>query len=137
MGVSELTQGAMAAISEQFPEAAVVGEASEQPAEGDSFLVTVAGGSQERLLNRSHRRTYRLVVRYNGTTNAARNEAADRLYDALRTIAVPDAVWKAAAMSHETIESVLHFTVQYPVRVIEEQPAGIRMQTLNQEGVIG
>ena len=136
MGINDILQSVMAVISARFPEAEVAGEEGAQPPGSGSFFVSVSGGSQERLLGRSHRRLYNLDVRYDGTTYADRNAAAEELYDALRTIVVQAASLKAAAMSHEMIEGVLRFTVQYPVRVVEELPAGIRMQTLEQEGVI-
>jgi hypothetical protein len=134
LGINEVLQGVVAVLGAQFPQAAVTLEEGEQPA--GSFFVRVAGGSQERLLNRSQRRMYQLAIRYVGETYEERNTAAEQLYDALRAIAVQEHVWKAAAMSHETVDGVMHFTVQYPVRVVEELPAGNRMQTLEQKGVV-
>lgn len=136
MGINEILQGVMAVVSARFPEAEVVSEEG-QPPESGSFFVRMSSGSQERLLGRSHRRLYNLDIRYDGTTYADRNAAAEQLYDALRMIIVQETALKATTMSHEMIEGVLHFTVQYPVRVVEELPVGIRMQTLEQEGVVG
>lgn len=58
---------------------------------------------------------------------------ADKLYEELEYVPIGSNLYRASNMTHEVIDGVLHFFLQFNYKVIREVEKTPKMQTLDKE----
>ncbi|MFS8534844.1 MAG: hypothetical protein FWJ65_06755 [Limnochordales bacterium] len=134
--VNDVRYGVMSALSAQFPGIKIYGEPITQGFEEPCFFVKLLEASHEKAVGRRYVRTHSIDVHYFDATNAALHDMAEQLYDCLETIQVAGTLCRGRSMSHEIVDGVLHFFVQYDLHVMRERPTAPLMRELEQEGYL-
>ncbi|WP_127575260.1 phage tail terminator family protein [Paenibacillus barengoltzii] len=137
--INSIRSGVIIALSELFPAMGIYGESIEQDFKAPCFFVKLLIVAQDRELDRRYRRSYSFDIHYFPAGPDPNEEAhgmAEQLYDKLRQIEVDGELYRTSGTSHEIVDGVLHFFVDFNFMVYSEKPPGIKMQTLNQEGYL-
>lgn len=135
--VEDVRRAVMAALFARFPGIKIYGEPIAQGFEEPCFYVKLLEASHEKAVGRRYVRTHSFDVHYFDATNAALHARAEELYDCLEHITTQaGALLRGRGMSHEIVDGVLHFFVQYDVHVMRERPAAPLMRQLEQEGYL-
>lgn len=58
---------------------------------------------------------------------------ADKLYEVLEYVQVNNNLYRAIGMTHEVVDGVLHFFLQFNYKVIKQIEEAPKMQTLDKE----
>jgi hypothetical protein len=134
--VNHIRDGVITTLVTLFPDALVTGEKIRQGIGDKRFFVKLLSTSQQNMVARRYRRLQSFDIHFFAKTNEEAHAVAETLYDGLRYITANGLTVRGTAMSHEIVDDVLHFMVDYPVHVMEEAATGVTMQTLEQEGTI-
>lgn len=135
--VNSIRSGVILALSDFFPTLDIYGEEINQGFEAPCFFVKLLTTAQDREMDRRYRRSHSFDIHYFPASADPNEEAhgmAEQLYDKLRQVNIDGALYRGAGMTHEVVEGVLHFFVDFNFHVFAEKQPGIKMQTLNQEG---
>ncbi|MCT4686081.1 phage tail terminator family protein [Vallitalea sp.] len=111
-----------------YPDIPIYAEEVTQGFQEPSFYVKVLNGSQKRELNTRYKRTYNLDIHYFGTTNKECEVVADILYEKMEYLL--NNMAKGINMHHEVIDKVLHFFVDYNIRIKKEQQSIPKLKDL-------
>lgn len=65
--------------------------------------------------------------------NSDCNDMADRLYEVLEYVKVNNSLYRSNEMTHEVIDGVLHFMLQFNYHVLKEIEEAPKMNKLKQE----
>jgi len=114
----------------------VANEVIIQNAPGEYLFVHQINSEQSPSNGRFHNRFYFFNIRYHPDTkkhsqNKRISEITEQLYRCLTYIKTDDQPVKASSMRTEVHDGVLHFFVDYPIRVILPAPDVPDMQTLD------
>lgn len=137
--VNSIRSGVILALSNLFPNMDVYGEEIKQGFEAPCFFVKLLTMGQDQELNRRYRRSHAFDIHFfpgGSDYNREAHEMAEKLYDKLRQVNIDDALYRGTGMSHEIVDNVLHFFVDYNFLVYVEKQPEIKMQTLEQEGYL-
>jgi hypothetical protein len=139
--INDVRDGVIGALSSLFPAAKIYGEEIKQGFTPRSFFVKVMNAGQDREVGQRYKRMHAFDVHYfadihDQDLNEELHAVAEQLYGGLERVSVPGGTCRGTGMSHEIVDRTLHFFVQYNFHVIRQQAAGIKMQTLEQEGAI-
>lgn len=134
--INDVREGVIGALNAKFPAVPIYGEAIKQGFTEPCFFVKLLQGAQDRELERRYKRHHSFDLHYFAGTNAELHATAERLYACLEYIDVGGALCRAAGMTHEVVDGVLHFFVQYGFHVMGERPADPVLQALEQRGGI-
>lgn len=137
--VNSIRSGVILGLSELFPQMDIYGEAIREGFESPCFFVKLLTAAQEQELDRRYRRSSSFDIHYfpvSADYNGEAHGMAEQLYDKLRQVNIDGATYRGTSMTHEVVDGVLHFFVDFNFLVYEEKPPGIKMQTLEQEGYL-
>jgi hypothetical protein len=134
MTTNAVREGVMGALNAKFPDTPVYGEQIKQGFTEPCFFVKLLEGAQEKQLGRRRKRHHTFDIHYFGSTNAALHDMADQLYTCLEYIEAGGALCRGTDTTHEIVDGVLHFFVQYKLHVMSERPADPVLQSLEQRG---
>ena len=125
------------ALADHFGgEIAVANETVIQDVPGEYLFASQINSEQKPSNWRFHDRFYFFDIRFHPdaktqTQNKRMAEIAERLRECLAYIETDDQPVKAASMRTETQDGVLHFFVDYPLRVLLKPPADPKMLGLS------
>lgn len=137
--VNDVRQGVIAALKQNFPNLKIYGEEIKQRFQAPCFFVKIFPVSHTREQGRRFLRAHSLDIHYFPATEHANEEmhgVAEQLYDVMEYITVNEELCRGTNMSHEIVDGVLHFFVDYDFHVWREKPEKVKMQTLGQEGYV-
>ncbi len=129
-----IRQEVMKKLDALYPDKDIYGEKATQNFDDDSFYVKILNGSQKRELNTRYKRTYSIDIHYFGSTNKDCEVKAEELYENMEYLLNNFA--KGLNMNHRVTNGVLHFFVDYKVRLNKDtavQPKFADME-VNQYG---
>ncbi|KPU45811.1 hypothetical protein OXPF_06000 [Oxobacter pfennigii] len=122
-------------LNHNFPEVPIVEEISPE-LEKPYFLIKLLQGWQAQELGRRYRRTYSFDIHYFAVNNRESHSMAEQLYGIMGLIEIDGAKYRGMNMSHEVIDGVLHFNVDYSFDLKQEIQEYPLMQTMEQEGYV-
>lgn len=134
--VNSIRDGVILAINNLFPETYVFGEYIDQDFEAPCFYVKLLTVSHDHELDRRYKRSNSFDIHFfpaGPDYNLNAHNMAENLYVALARVNIDGAIYKGTKMSHEIVDNVLHFFVDYNFLVTTPKNE-IKMQTLKQEG---
>lgn len=137
--INSIRSGLISVLSELFPAMDIYGEVVREGFEAPCFFVKLLSVAQERELDRRYRRSYSFDIHYfpgGVDPNEESHGMAEQLYDKLRQIEVEGEIYRTSGTTHEIVDGVMHFFVDFNFMVYSEKSPGIKMQTLNQEGYL-
>lgn len=131
--VNDVRNGVIAALVSLYPGVKVYGEEIKQGLVEPWFFVKVLTTGQSREVNRRYKRSNSFDVHYFAKTNEELHEMAESLYGGLEYVTYDGKIYRGSGMTHEIVDRVLHFFVDYNFHVIRDKPDEVKMQTLKQE----
>ena len=111
-----------------FPDIEIYGEEIKQGFKEPCFFVAQINTDHKQELGKRYKRTYSFGVQYFGTTNQGMESMALMLYEDLEYLLEYKA--RAVSMNHQVTGGVLHFFVDYTVRLIKEEDSYPKMESL-------
>lgn len=138
--INDVRRAVHDALAECFPDVPVLdGEAAEQEAVNPPcFIVRLLESVHEQELDRRYMRRYPFNIQYvdPDAGDDDRYDAADKLSDALQWIEAAERPVRGTGMKFEIKDQILHFHVEYRIRVWKPVPADPVMQALDvREGI--
>jgi hypothetical protein len=136
--VNSIRDGVISALDAAFPTIPISGEEIKQNLNPPCFFVKLLTGSQTALLGRRRRRSNSVDIHYFavGDANRLMHEMAENLYKDLELIDIEGKKYRGTNMTHEIVDEVLHFFVDYNFHVLRDVAEDPSMQTMAQEGFI-
>lgn len=104
-----------------YPHIQVYGEKVLQGFKEPSFYVKVFNANHKKDLNTRYNRTYNIDIHYFGTSNKDCESMAEELYENMEYLQGNYA--KGVNMNHKVTNGVLHFLVDYKLRLKRETAA--------------
>lgn len=135
--INDIRQAVHAALAESFPDVPVLDGAPEETSP-PYFVVQLLESGHTQELGRRYMRQFPFSIQYVDPDAGSddRYDVADNLSDALQWIEVAGRPVRGTDMKFRVEDQVLHFTVEYRIRVWKPAPADPAMQTLDlREGV--
>ena len=111
-----------------FSDKEIYGEEIKQGFKEPCFFVAQINTDHKQELGRRYKRTHSFDVQYFGSSNQDMENMALRLYEDLEYLLAYKA--RAASMNHQVTGGVLHFFVDYTVRLIKEEELYPKMEYL-------
>ncbi|RXI46267.1 hypothetical protein DP145_06735 [Clostridium tetani] len=124
------------ALDKEFPNTIIYGEKIKQGFEEPCFFIKVLNSAQDKELNRRYKKNVYFDIHYfsdKEDINSDCNNMADKLYEVLEYIKVGNSLCRSTDMTHEVIDGVLHFFLQFNYHVIKEIEKTPKMKKLKQE----
>ncbi|WP_018752177.1 phage tail terminator family protein [Paenibacillus sanguinis] len=131
--VNTVRQAVIDALDRAFVSIEVNGEEVEQGFTEPCFFVQLFPVAHTHLLDRRFRRNHSFNVQYFDARNRDLHAMAEELYDVLYLINVEDDLIRGSNMSHEIIDGVLHFFIQYEFQILRQPEGYDKMQHM--EGI--
>lgn len=99
------------------------------------FLVNLLESTQSREINNRYKRVYSFDIQYIAETNYECEVLADKLYEDMEYLLNNYA--KGLKMRHEIVDKVLHFFVEYNIRLVREKEEVPKLNNLevNEYGI--
>lgn len=110
-------------LDQSFPSINIYGEEIKQGFEEPCFFVKVLSSGQDKELNIRYKKNISFDIHYfsdKDDINSDCNDMSDRLYEALEYVKVNNSLFRPTKMTHEVIDGVLHFMLQFSFHVIKE-----------------
>lgn len=108
-----------------YPDIPIYGEEVPQSFKEPSFYVKVLNGYHIRELNNRYKRTYNVDIHYFGSECESK---ANELYEKMEYLQGNFA--KGINMNHKVTDRVLHFFVDYNIRLVKEQQSSPKLKNL-------
>ena len=134
--INDLRIGINHALDKEFPNINIYGEEIKQGFEEPCFFIKILSSAQGKELNTRYSKNISFDVHYfsdKESSNNDCNDMTDSLYEILEYAQVGNSLYRATAMTHEVIDGVLHFFLQFNYKVIREVEKTPKMQTLDKE----
>nr|WP_243447974.1 hypothetical protein [Clostridium tetani] len=123
-------------MDKEFPNTTIYNEEIRQGFEEPCFFIKVLNSAQDKELNIRYKKNVYFDIHYfsdKEDINSDCLDMADRLYDVLEYIQVGNSLYRSTNMTHEVIDGVLHFFLQFNYHVIKEIEKAPKMNKLKQE----
>ncbi|MDU1348272.1 DUF6838 family protein [uncultured Clostridium sp.] len=134
--INDLRIGINHALDKEFPNINIYGEEIKQGFEEPCFFIKILSSAQDKELSRRYNKNVYFDIHYfsdKDNINNDCNDMADKFYEALEYVPIGKKLYKASNMTHETIDGVLHFFLQFNYKVIKEMEEASKMQILERE----
>lgn len=135
---NDVVEGVMDKLELEDPETELSGEGFDPELEEPQWFVQLKSGAQSREPGGRFRRKHAFDVQYTApeASEPELHDVAEQLYDWLEAIELPDAgTVRGGGMKHEILQGVLHFYVEYALRVVrQDEDESVKMQQLEEEG---
>lgn len=134
--INDLRIGINQALDKEFPNISIYGEEIKQGFEEPCFFIKILSSGQNKELNKRYNKNISFNVHYfsdKDITNSDCLDMTDKLYELLEYVPIGKKLYKANNMTHEVIDGVLHFFLQFNYKVIREVEKAPKMQTLDKE----
>nr|WP_326498371.1 hypothetical protein [Clostridium brassicae] len=123
-------------LDKEFPNITIYNEKIEQDFEEPCFFVKILSSEQDKELNIRYKKNVFFDIHYFSDKEDINSDClnmADKFYDLLEYVQVNDNLYRATNMTHEVIDGVLHFFLQFNYKVIKEIEKAPKMNKLKQE----
>lgn len=133
--INDIKIGINNALDKEFPNTTIYGEEIKQGFEEPCFFIKILSSAQDKQLNRRYKKNIFFDVHYfsdKEDINSDCLEMADKLYEELEYIKVGNSLYRSSDMTHEVINGVLHFMLQFNYCVIKQVEEVPKMESLNQ-----
>lgn len=122
-------------LREIYPDFRIYNEEAPQDLDPPAFFVKLLQTEQEQELRIRYWRYHFFDIHYFDPqhSNVSMHDVAEQLYDQLRLIDVDGILARGTSMNHEIVDRVLHFFVDYNIRVKEIEPEVPTMEELDLE----
>lgn len=135
--MEEIKKAIIKRLTTAFPAANTYGEQIKQGFKEPCFFVQQIDGAQLRGIDRQYNRTAVFDVHYfpDGASLKAKEECnamAAQLYDVLEYVRWQDDLFRGLNLRHEVVDDVLHFFINFNVRMRRVVPQPPKMQAMEQ-----
>lgn len=134
--INDLRIGVNQALDKEFFTITIYGEEIKQGFEEPCFFVKVLNSAQNKELNIRYKRNISFDIHYfsdKADVNSDCLSMADKLYEVLEYVKVGNSSYRANDMTHEIIDGVLHFMLQFNYHVLKEIEAVEKINKLTQK----
>ncbi|NEZ76310.1 hypothetical protein EXM98_06280 [Clostridium botulinum] len=134
--INNLKIGINQTLDKEFPNITIYNERIEQDFEEPCFFIKVLSSGQDKELNIRYKKNILFDIHYfsdKEDLNNDCNDMADKLYVVLEYIKVSNRLYRSSKMTHEVIDGVLHFMLQFNYHVLKEIEKAPKMNKLKQE----
>ncbi|NEZ50282.1 hypothetical protein FDB54_11730 [Clostridium botulinum] len=134
--INDLRIGINQALDKEFPNTAIYGEEIKQGFEEPCFFIKVLSSAQDKQLNIRYKKAVYFDIHYfsdKEDINSDCLEMTDKLYEVLEYIKVGNSLYRSTDMTHEVIDGVLHFMLQFNYHVLKEIEKAPKMNKLKVE----
>ncbi|WP_407647659.1 phage tail terminator family protein [Clostridium brassicae] len=134
--INDLRIGINNVLDKEFPNITIYNEKIEQDFEEPCFFVKILSSEQDKELNIRYKKNVFFDIHYFSDKEDINSDClnmADKFYDLLEYVQVNDNLYRATNMTHEVIDGVLHFFLQFNYKVIKEIEKAPKMNKLKQE----
>ncbi|QPW58671.1 hypothetical protein IRP63_05395 [Clostridium botulinum] len=134
--INDLRIGINLALDKEFPNTTIYGEEIKQGFEEPCFFVKVLSSGQDKELNIRYKKNIFFDIHYfsdKEDVNSDCLEMADKLYEVLEYVKVNENLYRSSNMTHEVIDGVLHFMLQFNYHVVKEIQKAPKMNKLKTE----
>lgn len=134
--INTIRDGVILALSLLFPGTIIYEEKMPQNFEAPCFFVKLLTGDQAHEMNRRYYRTHAFDIHFfpkGEEYNREAHEMADRLYEELRMVRIDGSLYRGSGMSHEVVDDVLHFFVNFNFHVLRPKDQVPKMMELKEE----
>lgn len=133
MTVNKVLHGVTRALAQAHPDARIYDEEVPQELNPPAFFVKLLNMEQVQDLRNRYWRYHSFDIHYFDPTysNVAMNDVAELLYDKMRLIDIDGRLHRGISMSHEIVDRVLHFFVDYNIKVKYVEPEAPKMEVLD------
>ncbi|NFB57637.1 hypothetical protein EXM89_17765 [Clostridium botulinum] len=136
VNINDLRIGINQTLDEEFLNINIYGEEIKQDFEEPCFFIKVLSSGQDKELNIRYKKNILFDIHYfsdKEDLNNDCNDMADKLYVVLEYIKVSNRLYRSSKMTHEVIDGVLHFMLQFNYHVLKEIEKAPKMNKLKQE----
>ncbi|APC82878.1 phage tail terminator family protein [Clostridium botulinum] len=134
--INDLRIGINQTLDKEFPNINIYGEEIKQGFEEPCFFIKVLSSGQNKELNIRYKKNISFNIHYfsdKEDLNNDCNDMTDKLYEVLEYIKTNNSLYRANEMTHEVIDGVLHFMLQFNYHVLKEIEEAPKMNKLKQE----
>ena len=134
--INNLKIGINQALDEEFTNINIYNERIEQGFEEPCFFIKVLSSGQNKELNIRYKKSISFDIHYFSDQEDINSDClnmSDKLYEVLEYIKINKNLYRSTNMTHEVIDGVLHFMLQFNYHVIKEIQKAPKMQKLIQE----
>lgn len=136
MNINDIKIGINNTLDKEFHNINIYNESIQQGFEEPCFFVKILNSSQDKELNIRYKKNVYFDVHYfsdKEDINSDCNNMVDKLYEILEYIKVDNDLYRASNMTHEVIDGVMHFMLQFNYHVIRETERIPVMRNLQME----
>lgn len=123
-------------MDKEFPNINIYNERIEQDFEEPCFFIKVLSSGQDKELNIRYKKNILFDIHYfsdREDLNNDYNDMVEKLYEVLEYVKVNNSLYRSSKMTHEVIDGVLHFMLQFNYHVLKEIEEVPKMNKLKQE----
>ncbi|MBU5486472.1 hypothetical protein KQI86_19405 [Clostridium sp. MSJ-11] len=134
--INDLKIGINQLLDRKFPNIDIHNEKIEQGFEEPCFFIKILSSGQNKELNRRYNKNISFDIHYFSEKEDVNSDClsmADKLYEVLEYVQVGNSLYRANKMTHEVIDGVLHFFLQFNYKVIKQIEESPKMQALDKE----
>lgn len=131
--INDLTDAMIISLDEKFPGLTAYDEKIKQGFEEPCFFIKILTSGQDKELNNRYKKRVLYDIHYfsdKEDINTDCNDVADKLYCILENINVNGRWYRASKMTHEIIDDVLHFNLQFDYHVVKSSQGPSKMNKL-------
>lgn len=134
--INDLKIGINQILDKEFPNITIHGEEIKQGFEEPCFFIKILSSAQDKELNIRYKKNISFDIHYfsdKEDINLDCNNMADKLYEVLEYVKVNENLYRSSDMTHEVIDGVLHFMLQFNYHVFKEIEKTEKMKKLKVE----
>ncbi|NFD30414.1 hypothetical protein EXN57_02620 [Clostridium botulinum] len=134
--INNLKIGINQTLDKEFPNINIYNERIEQDFEEPCFFIKVLSSGQDKELNIRYKKNILFDIHYfsdREDLNNDYNDMVEKLYEVLEYVKVNNSLYRSSKMTHEVIDGVLHFMLQFNYHVLKEIEEVPKMNKLKQE----
>lgn len=134
--INDLRIGINQVLDKEFSQITIYGEEITQGFEEPCFFIKILSSAQDKELNRRYKKNISFDIHYfsdKEDINLDCNNMADKLYEVLEYVKVNENLYRSSDMTHEVIDGVLHFMLQFNYHVFKEIEKTEKMKKLKVE----
>lgn len=135
--INDFKIGINQVLDATFPNVTIHGEEIKQGFEEPCFFIKILSSSQDKEINIRYKKNVSFDVHYFSDKKEDINsdclDMADKLYEILEYVPIGNKLYRSNKMSHEVVDGILHFFLQFNYHVIREIEQASKMEKLKQE----
>ncbi|MEW8955606.1 DUF6838 family protein [Clostridium sp.] len=136
VNINDLRIGINQALDKALSNINIYGEEIKQGFEEPCFFIKVLSSAHDKELNTRYKKNVSFNIHYfsdKEDINMDCLDMADKLYEVLEYVSIGNSLYRSNSMTHEVIDGVLHFFLQFNYKVVKEVEKASKMNRLKQE----